>query len=128
MDIYQFNYSLASGRNPPIWLKRWIAGALRFIEHERGALPFALMTTPSSEQVKRSTQIVLSVQYGLNITYYWFDVDQEICMTHDYASACMTARGVVEQRASALIGCLSTIRYKLLFIKSISLWQHIRIT
>lgn len=64
------------GNNPPLWVKKFIADILRFIEFERKALPCALL---------RNTK--------------------DSARTYTYIEADLDARSVMEQRIQSLVCC-----------------------
>jgi hypothetical protein len=68
LSKFFFSYFI-SGDAPPRWLIRWTSGALKFIEHERGALPFALML-PADEK-KVSLVFLLFFFFLLLLFFRW---------------------------------------------------------
>ena len=72
--------SVALGPNPPLWMKKYAADNLRFLEYERKALPCALMRPRNG----------MPSQYN-------------------FSCADMDARVVMEQRLQSLVCCFSMI-------------------
>jgi len=75
----------ALGSNPPVWMKKYTASNLRFVEFERKALPCAL---------KRC-----KFEFGYG---------------YSYAAADSDARSVMEQRLQSMISCFSLVQRMLM--------------
>ena len=69
------------GKNPPLWMMKYIADNLRFVEFERKALPCALL------RKDRTTGT----------------------MVYNYSGADLDARSVMEQRLQSIVCCYSMI-------------------
>lgn len=73
--------SAALGNSPPLWMKKFVADNLRFVEYERKALPCALLRPVNGKP-----------------------------SAYSFAAADMDARCVMEQRIQSLICCASMIQ------------------
>lgn len=81
--------SAALGSSPPVWIQKYAAENLRFIEYERKALPCALM---------RNSLTGSKASGDNGMTSYTF------------STADMDARSVMEQRIQSLVCCVSMVQ------------------
>ena len=77
----------AFGLNPSLWIQKYIADNLKFIEFERKALPCALLRTKTKSKEKNDENIV----------------------EYTYSEADMEARTIMEQRIQSLVACISMV-------------------